>query len=317
MISSRLPPRLRPAAELVVEVAREISRDRVTDNAAGVTFYMVFAIPAAALALTALLGLVEPVLGAGLRDEASDTVAGFVRDEISPDPQLVGAVEGLFDQRSAGLFTFALVLALFTMSRGFAGLVRALDAVYDLDDHRSFVNVRLTALVLSVGTVVMLSLTLTVLTVGPFLGVGEQVAAALGQGDTFVRAWQLARGPVVLVLLVLWAATVFHVGPDHHTPWRYDLPGAAATAVIWVALSLGFRVYVSLTQGGNQVVGVIGVVLVALTWLFLMITALLVGGELNAVIAQRAGLSQQRSGPDLVGRLASEARDLWPRDDQR
>ncbi len=28
----------------------------------------------------------------------------------------------------------------------------------------------------------------------------------------------------------VWAATIFHVAPNHHTPWRYDLPGAALAA---------------------------------------------------------------------------------------
>ena len=33
-------------------------------------------------------------------------------------------------------------------------------------------------------------------------------------------------GLLALAVLIVWAATLFHVGPHHRTPWRYDIPGA-------------------------------------------------------------------------------------------
>ncbi|MEO1061643.1 MAG: YihY/virulence factor BrkB family protein [Actinomycetota bacterium] len=306
---ARLRSIARSTWEVTVEVVREFSRDRVMDLAAGVTFFMVFAIPAAALAFTAFLGLLGDVFGQDLADDAKQAVSDFIRDEISANEDLIATVEALFDRQGAGLFTAAVVVALYAMSRGFAGLVRALDAAYDLDDRRSWLSVRLTAVGLSIGTIVMASLALAAFVIGPLFGAGDDVANELGLGSDFATFWDVARGPFMFLVLILWATLIFHIGPDHDTPWRWDLPGALLTGVLWIALSVGFGIYVDLTSDANQVVGIIATALVALTWMHFTFVALLVGAELNGVLAQRAGISEQRERSDRAEQLAREAYD--------
>ncbi len=306
---ARLRSIARATWDVTLEVAREFSRDRVVDLAAGVTFFMVFAIPAAALALTAFLGQLGDVFGENLRDDARDAVSDFVREEIAANEDLIATVESLFDSQGAGLFTAAVVVALYAMSRGFAGLVRALDAAYDLDDDRSWLSVRLTAVGLSIGTIVIASLALAAFVIGPTFGAGEDIASGLGLGSDFATFWDVARGPVMFVVLIGWATLIFHIGPAHDTPWRWDIPGALLTGVLWITLSIGFGIYVDLTSDANQVVGIITTALVALTWLHLTFVALLVGAELNGVLAQRAGISVQREKSDVAERLAREAYD--------
>lgn len=288
-------------------MAREFSKDRVNDLAAGVTFFMVFAIPATVLALTAFLGLLGDVIGQDLADDARVAVTDFVRNEIAANEDLIETVDSLFVRQNAGLFTAAVVVAFYGMSRGFAGLIRALDAAYDLDDRRSWLGVRLTAVGLSIGTVVMAALALAAFVIGPLFGAGETIAAELGLGSEWANFWDFARGPVMFVILVLWATLIFHIGPDHETPWRSDLPGAVLTGVLWLALSIGFGIYVDLTSGSNQVVGIVSTALVALTWLHLTIVSLLIGAELNAILAQRAGISVQRERDERAKDLATTA----------
>jgi membrane protein len=91
-------------------------------------------------------------------------------------------------------------------------------------------------------------------------------------------------------LLVVWAATIFHVGPNHHTPWRYDLPGAVVAALGWLAVSVGYGWYIQLAGGGNAVLGVAGALLLGMTWFWIVCLILLIGGELNEIIARRAGV---------------------------
>ena len=110
---------------------------------------------------------------------------------------------------------------------------------------------------------------------------------------------------LALIVLILWSATMFHIGPNHHTPWRYDLPGAAVAAVGWLALSLGFGWYVQIVGAGNDVLGAAGALLLALTWLWGACVVFLIGGELNEILASRAGVVQQ--GRTVIGRIRSRA----------
>jgi membrane protein len=108
-------------------------------------------------------------------------------------------------------------------------------------------------------------------------------------------------------VLVVWAATIFHIGPNHRTPWRFDLPGAVFTALGWVAISQTFALYVRLSAGGNEIQSSITVVLLALTLLYLLSIVMVVGAEINDVIARRSGVVRE------VAPVTARARTLRDR----
>jgi membrane protein len=166
--------------------------------------------------------------------------------------------------------------------------VNALDVVYDLDERRSYVGLRAVGLALALGTVLVVAGMLSMLVLGPLLGTGRDVADALGLGRGFATFWDWVRWPIAVTVMVAWAATVLHVAPNHHTPWRWELPGAVLAAAAWAALSTLLRVYLSVaTARANQVLGTLGGSLIVLLWLYLLAAGLLLGGELNAVLIAR------------------------------
>ena len=269
--------RLSAAARTVRTVIREVVDDNAVDAAASVAFWLLLSLPATLLAGLAALSL----LGDQATDELRRLTFEFVdRVFTSEADELRAAIDGVFDQNQAGLFSLSVLLALFTVSRGFAGLIRALDVVYDVEESRGFVRLRLASIGLGLGTIATV--------------VGStwlwNVSSAAGVGLVF-------RLVVALTILVVWAATIFHVGPNHHTPWRYDLPGAALAAVGWFVVSVGYGWYIQLAGGGNAVLGLAGAVLLGMTWFWIVCLILLVGGELNEIIAARAGVVDQSRAP--------------------
>lgn len=259
----------------VVELAREIRDDGVLDVAAGVTFWLLLSLPAAFLAVLSSVSL----LGDDLTDELRTTTLEFVDRVLTTEASgLRNSIEALFDQSNPGVLSVSIAIAVFTLSRGFAGLIRALDLVYDVDEGRNFIHTRTIAIGLAIGTLVTVAVSTALWSLGENAGVPT-----------------LLRLAVALAVLVLWSATIFHVGPYHHTPWRYDLPGAVFAAAGWLLLSLGYGWYVQIvgTGGGNDVLGAIGGVLLGLTWMWAACTVLLIGGELNQIIAARHGVIQQ------------------------
>ena len=274
-------------------MVREFSEDRVTDLAAGVTFFAVFALPAGVLAFVAALGSLSSFVGRDLAADAEREVIEFMNMNFTSEASdLTEAVSSLFDQQRPGLLAFSVIVAFWALSRGFAGLVRALDVAYDLEERRSWARIRLTGLALAMMTIIAISAVIAALVVIPFLDSVDVLVSIL-------------RGPVAFVAVMTWATTVYHIAPNHHTPWRWDIPGALLTTALWLALALGFGFYLSIAGTGNQVVGAVGALLVALTWIYLMAMALLVGAELNAVLADRAGIAQQprRFGDEITQRI--------------
>lgn len=265
--------------QLAKDVLSEYSRDDIGDVGAAMTFWTILSIPAAVLALVSFLSSLETVVGVSAANEVEAEVQQFISDTFTDSEALSETASDLFNTSSTGVATVATIVALFTLSRSFAGLIRALDIVYGVQGGRPFWLVRIVAIGLGLGTVLVVASGATALAVLPSLPFDG------------VLSWLTV--PAILVVLTVWAATVFHLGPNHRTPWRYDLPGAIFTTIGWVVATQGFASYVRAFGQGNDVQSGVGAILLALTLIYALSIVLLLGAEINDVLVQRAGVARQ------------------------
>jgi membrane protein len=284
-VFDRLPQsvrrRLRPTWEFLRKLRHEISDDRVPDLAASTAFFTLLMLPAGVLAFVASLGSLERLAGAGVAEATRTSVLDWVADTFGDDAgPITEAVVELFDQSNAGVATFSFLVALWALSRGFGGLIRALDEAYDIEERRRWWWLRLSALGMGLTTVVIS---------------GFAAWLRYGLWPDLPSAWLVQQSiqPVLLAIFVVWAATLFHFAPNHRTPWRYDLPGAAVTAIGWLALVFGFALYVRAASSTNGVLGLTGAALAAFSLVYLMSLTLLIGAEINEIVSRRAGVIQQ------------------------
>lgn len=292
-ISGRGPvPFARWLWQLAKDVVKEYNSDGVGDVAASITFWTILSVPAAVLALVSALSSLESIVGVSVANDVEAEVQRFVTDTFADSETLSDTVAELFNSSSTGLATAAALAALFTLSRAFAGLIRALDIAYEVDEGRPWWFVRIVAIGLGIGTVLVVASAATLLALLPSL--------------PFNNTLRLLTAPAVTIVLVVWAATVFHVGPNHRTPWRYDLPGAVVTTIGWVVASQGFAFYVRASGQGNSVQTSVGAILLALSLMYVLSIVLLVGAEVNDVLARRAGVVRQ---PPSVTVRARSLRD--------
>ena len=75
------------------------------------------------------------------------------------------------------------------------------------------------------------------------------------------------------------------------------------TTIGWVVASQGFAFYVRATGQGNQVQTSVGAILLALGLMYVLSIVLLIGAELNDVLARRAGVVRQP--PSVTARARS------------
>jgi membrane protein len=297
-VVERIPrPTWSGLGEVVRELAREWREDRVTGLAAEVAFFAMLALFPTLLATAATLGSLDNLVGRQLSAKAQATVLVALDRVFTDDAsEVLEAVRSLFTERRPGMLTAATLGALFAASRGFVGVIRALDEAYDLEERRTWLAVIPSAVVLALGSVLVAVLMLATLVLGPLLGGGQEVAELVGLGDIFAFFWELLRAPFAFLVLVLWATTLFHLAPDHRTRWRRHLPGALLTATLWLLVSLGFRLYLRVAANGNEVFGILGGTLTLLLWLYVLGVGLILGGELNAILLRRRAARQAAAG---------------------
>ena len=101
-------------------------------------------------------------------------------------------------------------------------------------------------------------------------------------------AFALARWPVAIAVMLVAVAFLYWAAPNAKLPFRWISPGALLATVGWIAMTFGFGIYVSNFGSYNATYGTLGGVVVTLIWFYLSGFVLLLGAELNAVLADEA-----------------------------
>ena len=273
---------VRSAWTFVWDVAKRWYFGGLGDLAAGVTFWILLSLPAVVLAMVSALGVLDSFLGRSLSTEIEEDITGFIERVFSSEAEgIATAVDELFAQQELGLLTVSVALTLWTISRGFAGMIRSLDLVYEVENGRAWYYTRIVALILGLG-----SLLVSV----PIVLLELFVWSRFPDG----AIESILRTVVAVVILVFWASMIFHYGPSIRTKWRWDLPGSIVAAIFWWILTVGYQSYIDVVSGRNGVLSAIGASLLALTWVWLAAQVLLIGAAVNVQVATVIGINRSR-----------------------
>jgi membrane protein len=272
------------------ELAQEWSKDRVGGLAAEIAFFALLGFFPTVVALAAALGSADAVIGENTAADVETWIVNQMVNVFGGDNSLEETVRELFGGGNGGALTVGALIAVYAASRGFTAVVRALDVAYDHEQQRGWLSTRLVGLGLTFLSVLMAAVVMIMIVVGPLLGEGNEIANDLGVSRGFGLLWDWLRWPLVFVVMVGWAATLYHVAPNHTSPWRSELPGATVAALWWTAVSLGFSTYLAVaSSGANAIFGFLGGAISLLFWLYLMAMGLLLGAEINSLRAIRLG----------------------------
>lgn len=296
--------------DLIVELVKEWQKDRVSGLAAEISFYALLSLIPMILALTGFLGSVDALFGEGFAVDAETWIVEQLSRVFGTGTGVDEEVSSLFSGSSTSALTIGSLLAVYAASRGMRALISALDVAYDDPNKRGFWSTRLVGIALTFMTIIVGVVVLAMVVIGPLFGRGEELATDLGFGAGFETFWAWFRLPTVFLVLVAWAATIYHVAPNHRSPWKYELPGAVLFAVSSGLFTVGFSLYLNrYASNTNAFFGVIGSVLSVLLWMYLLAIGLLLGAELNSILAQRAGVSVSRKRPEPFRKGYARARD--------
>lgn len=273
----------REAVDVVKASVKGALADNLTDIAAALAYYAFLAIPAALLVAVGVFGLVA---------DPGDIQSLIGRlDGVVPQEALTLIDDSLTRVTSssgsgASLAIVGLLLALWTSSGAMSALMRGLNRVHGIEETRSFVRQRLTAVALLGWCLVAVVFSFVLLVLGAPLS--RALGDAVGQQTLVGWLWWGAQWPILAAALFLAVAGILRLGPaDPHHSARAEAAGAAVAVVIWIVASGMFGVYVSRFGNYGAAWGSLSAVIVLLTWLWLTSVALLLGGQVEAEVERR------------------------------
>lgn len=290
---------------LIVSTAGTCLRNRVTGLAAEAAFFALLSLPPLIFGLTGSIGYVVQTLTDQRIGEFKANVVDLALQVLTEDTVNAIIVPTMNDVLSGpryDVISIGFVLALWSGSRALNVFVDTVTIMYGLAGERGILKTRMLSFSLYVLGLVTGIFTIPLVVAGPGL-VDKLLPQRL---DVLNQLYW----PVVVVMCVCFTATLYHVSVPVRTSWRYNLPGAALTLVIWIAGSGVLRWVLTVTASDStSIYGPLAAPIAIMIWLYILAVAVLIGAALNASFDEVWPESEPaRARIELMRRLRLRAR---------
>jgi membrane protein len=263
--------------EFVKRLYREYEKDAVSDTSAQLSYYFLFSLFPFLFFLTSLIAYLP------LGDTLNRTL-----DQIRPlvPAQAMALIDqhlrSLATETRPRLLTTALLVSIWSASRGVDAVRRALNLAYDVTESRPWWRTQIASLGMTLAGALLVLIAVGLLAAGGQLGFW--IAAKIGIGSQFLIVLRWLRWPVTALMIMMVAALTYYFLPDVKQEFKFITPGSVLGTLVWLVATWGFGRYVSSFSNYNVTYGSLGGVVVLLTWLYLSGFIFILGGEINAIL---------------------------------
>jgi membrane protein len=255
----------------------EFRADNITDWAAALTYYGILSIFPALIALVSIVGLIGTTATEPLLTNLGTFAPGPAQEILE------NALRGLTESGGGAgiLFIVGLAGAIWSASGYIGAFIRASNVIWDVEEGRpAWKTVPLRLLITVVMLILLTATAVAVAVTGPL---ADRVGKLLGIGETAVTVWDIAKWPVLIIIVGLMFSILYYAAPNVRQPgFRWVTPGGILAVLVWIAVSALFGLYVANFGSYNKTYGSLGALIIFLVWLWLTNVAILLGAELNA-----------------------------------
>ncbi|MBQ5674673.1 MAG: YihY/virulence factor BrkB family protein [Lachnospiraceae bacterium] len=201
------------------------------------------------------------------------TISDFLMD-------IVNTYQG----NSMTLVSVSAIITAWSASKGMLALMRGMNAVYELQESRNYIMLRLRALVYTVFFMIAILLSIVLLVFG------NTVVALLSDILIVSEIWrwlQSLRHLIVAVILAVVFCSFYCLLPNNRMPWREQLPGAFVAAVFWIVYSFFFSIYIDYFNGFSMY-GSLTTVIIVMIWLYFCMYIFFCGVVINRLLCEKA-----------------------------
>ncbi len=266
----------RTASSLIAETIHALYVRLLTHNipsvAASSAFFMVLAIFPGLAALVALYSF--------LGDPAEISVFISTMPDIIPE-DIVRLIQSFLQQlmlrphTNLSTFIIGFVIALWSANSAMKSLIESLNVVYERREKRSFFRINIMATVMTLSFIGFMIVAVNIMLLPVWNALPRTV------GDPILRVRWLI---VLLAVQVLISALYYFAPCGRQRNWQLLTAGAGVAALAWVLMSMVFSLYLTSFANYSVTYGSLGAAAIFMTWLWLTVTILLTGAEVDAAI---------------------------------
>ncbi len=258
--------------------SKQIKKVGLYERAAGISFNLVVAMPAALLFLFSIIPYFPEAIN------FKRQILHLFRD-LTPNSTTYKFIESLLNdllKKHVGVFSFGFVLLMYYASNAMIGIIRTFDKSISEKKayffHRRWRAIKMIAILflLILGSLLVL--------------VGQEQLAIILKGLFHMKRraripwWDGVRWIIIVGFIFYGIAFIYKFAPSVTKRWKLFSPGSFFATVLILLTTVLFSYWVNNFSSYNKVYGSIGTVLVMLMLIYINSLILLIGFELNLSI---------------------------------
>jgi len=260
---------------IIKSTVRVALREDIVNRSAALSFWFLLGFFPLLFAVFGLLAMIDS--GHGSRGILLHSLSHMLPSNAS------GLVQQVLSKTTGRAIGYSLVFSLWTASSATAGLMDALNGIYDLKEGRPWLKARLVSTALAVALVAALVIAVLLVAYVPI------VLHAIAPGTTLVLLWRIVEWPIAAALLILALLCLYRFAPNvRDQQWKWLVPGSIVAAVIWAVVSFGFKIYIRNFSNYGVLYGSLGTLVILMFWFYLGGAAILIGGAMNSILEDAA-----------------------------
>ena len=255
----------------VASFAKDFGSKSVAVNSASIAFFVFISfIPMFILLCSQLpmTGISKAEMIAAINQLVPESISDFIASIISE----------AYASR-IGVFSFSIIILLWSSSRGVLALIRSLDNIYDVRDSRNIIDLYMFSIFYTICLLVGISVLLVLYT--QELTAEELIKSAMQSDKIYEQVAPRIKKLYIILGATLLSAIIYKVAPAGKRSFLNQLPGAMFSAVAISLFSVYFAAYTSGSNIYKSFYGSLTTVSLVLIWLYSCINIFLLGGVIN------------------------------------
>ncbi|SQB38729.1 YihY family protein [Clostridium perfringens] len=269
---------LRKTVIFLVMFIKKIGDDDIFALGAQLAYYMVLSFIPFLMFLMTLVGFSHL---------NSDAVLNLLSNVMPTEAfnLIQSTVIEIVDREQTGLLWISIALAIWVSSSGFKAVIKGLNKAYGVKETRSYIKLKLISMIYTILLALIVIATLFLFVFGDVIG--DFFIKVLEHPEFIYYIWNILRYVVVILIMILFFMFLYNATPCVRLGWLEVIPGAVITTLGWISISYIFAYYVNNFSNYSRLYGSLGAVFMFMTWMFITSMILILGGEINAVLAEK------------------------------
>jgi len=195
------------------------------------------------------------------------------------EPYISEIVNDLYEKSSGTMLTITLITSIWSASKGVLSLVGGLNGVYNIEETRNYILLRIIAFFYTIVMIFLILVSLLLLVLGNTIY--QLILKQLPLLATLARHLIHMRTLLFFGVTNLIFMLIYKVIPARKSKMMIQLPGAVFSSIAWILFSYGFSFYFNHFGNYSYMYGSLTAIVLIMLWLYFCMYILFLGGEIN------------------------------------